>query len=99
MLEGRWIDRVGETPGGLIGAWFNVLICAGILLTLPTIMLLQLDLPWNLFAGAAALAVSSFLEFTFIRNLHTRLVYRVSAGDADESPDAEDKLQKESNDS
>jgi hypothetical protein len=71
-----WMERTGRTPGGVIGAWFNVVVCAGLVVALPVITVTQgHDLAHIAFAVFLT-AIAVTLEVVFIRNLRQQLASR-----------------------
>lgn len=71
-----WMERTGRTPGGVVGAWFNVVVCAGLVVALPVITLTRgLDLSHIAFAVVLT-AIAVTLEVVFIRNLRQQMERR-----------------------
>jgi len=72
----RWIDGLPDAPGGVIGAWINVILGAGLAVGLPIIAFTSAEAPANIFFAIAALALAGFLEATFVYKLRQQLARR-----------------------
>ncbi|WP_144712638.1 hypothetical protein [Curtobacterium pusillum] len=71
-----WMERSGRTPGGVVGAWFNVVVCAALVIALPTITLIRShDLTQIAFAVFLT-AIAVTLEVVFVRNLRQQIERR-----------------------
>jgi len=71
-----WMERTGRTPGGAVGAWFNVIVCAGLVVALPVITLARgLDLAHIGFAVFLT-AIAVTMEVVFVRNLRQQIARR-----------------------
>lgn len=86
---GRWIDRVGDNRGGLLGASINVIVGAGLGVFLPVVMFVQISPPVNIVASLGASVVVVFLEIVFVRKLRDRLANRRGHMATDESNDGD----------
>ncbi|WP_132049695.1 MULTISPECIES: hypothetical protein [unclassified Curtobacterium] len=75
-MADRWMDGVPDAPGGLVGAWINVIVCAALVIGLPIIVFTQAQAPANVLFAIAALALVGFLEATFIHKLRQQLARR-----------------------
>ncbi|MFJ4297731.1 hypothetical protein [Curtobacterium sp. NPDC089689] len=71
-----WMERTGRTPGGVIGAWFNVIVCAVLVVGLPIAALSRghgaLDIAFAVVLPVVALG----MEVLFVRNLRQQLARR-----------------------
>lgn len=67
------MDKVPDAPGGLIGAWVNVIFCGALVVGLPIIAFTSTDAPANVLFAIAALALAGFLETTFVYKLRQQL--------------------------
>ena len=86
LVPNRWMDGVPDAPGGLVGAWINVLVGAAFVVGLPIIVFNQAQAPANVLFAIAALALAGFLEATFIHKLRQQLArrrYRQGGEDVD----------------
>lgn len=70
------MQRTGRTPGGVIGAWWNVVVCAILVVALPLIALSYGKPPVNVIAAVVGLAIAASLEVVFVRNLRQQLARR-----------------------
>lgn len=70
------MDGVPDAPGGLVGAWINVIVGAAFVIGLPIIVFNQAQAPANVLFAIAALALAGFLEATFIHKLRQQLARR-----------------------
>ncbi|WP_156794835.1 hypothetical protein [Curtobacterium sp. BH-2-1-1] len=71
-----WMERTGRTPGGVVGAWFNVVVCAALVIGLPLSVLSRgHDLAHIVFAIVLT-AIAVTLEVLFVRNLRQQIERR-----------------------
>ncbi|ROP72685.1 hypothetical protein [Curtobacterium sp. PhB115] len=69
-------ERSGRSPGGVIGAMFNVVVCGVLVVALPIIALTSgHDLVHIAFA-IVGFAIAVGLEVVFVRNLRQQLARR-----------------------
>lgn len=54
------MDGVPDAPGGLVGAWMNVIVGAAFLVGLPIIVFNQAQAPANVLFAIAALTLAGF---------------------------------------
>ncbi|MEK6311341.1 MAG: hypothetical protein V4737_03680 [Curtobacterium sp.] len=71
-----WMERTGRTPGGVIGAWFNVVVCAVLVVALPIAALSRGQGAANIAFAVALTAVAVAMEVLFVRNLRQQLARR-----------------------
>jgi ABC-type uncharacterized transport system permease subunit len=62
-------DPTHEPPGGVLGAWFNVLVCTGIVVGAVVYMVSQGVKGPDVLIGAAVVIVGIGLDISFIRTL------------------------------
>ena len=72
-----WMERTGRTPGGVIGAWFNVVVCGALLVGVPIAVWTKADgdAAKVLFA-LGAVVVAGSMEVTFVRTLRQQIARR-----------------------
>lgn len=73
-----WMERTGRTPGGVVGAWFNVVVCAVLVVGLPIAALSRGQGAVNIAFAVVLTAVALGMEVLFVRNLHQQLAPRRS---------------------
>jgi hypothetical protein len=67
------MERTGRTPGGVVGAWFNVVVCAALVIALPTITLTRGHDLAHIGFAVFLTAIAVTLEAVFVRNLRQQL--------------------------
>ena len=69
VMTQRWAPGTGRTPGGVPGAWFNVVVCAIIGIGgLGVAATHGFRGEW-LFVGIALPLICVYMEFVFVRNV------------------------------
>ncbi|MBT2501069.1 hypothetical protein [Curtobacterium sp. ISL-83] len=71
-----WMQRTGRTPGGVMGAAFNVVVCGVLTVALPVISLTSGLDPAHIMFAAVGSAIAVGLEVVFIRTLRRQLASR-----------------------
>lgn len=71
-----WMQRTGRTPGGVIGAVFNVVVCGVLVVALPVIALTSGQDPAHIAFAVLGFAIAVGLEVVFVRNLRQQLARR-----------------------
>ncbi|MFJ4221753.1 hypothetical protein [Curtobacterium luteum] len=71
-----WMERTGRTPRGVIGAWFNVVVCAVLVVGLPIAALSRGQGAVNIALAVVLTAVAVAMEVLFVRNLRQQLARR-----------------------
>lgn len=56
-------------PGGVLGAWFNVIVCSGMLIAAPFVILRQELTGVDILIAVGFFAIGLCLEVVFIRAL------------------------------
>ncbi|MBF4582305.1 hypothetical protein ITJ54_06430 [Curtobacterium sp. VKM Ac-2865] len=69
----RWMDRVPDAPGGIVGAWFNVVFCGALVIGLPVIAFTSNEGVAAVLFAIGALLLTGFLEATFIHKLRSQI--------------------------
>ncbi|WJY01566.1 hypothetical protein [Curtobacterium sp. 458] len=71
-----WMERTGRTPGGVVGAWFNVVVCAVLVVGLPIAALSRGQGAVHIAFAVVLTAVALGMEVLFVRNLRQQLARR-----------------------
>ncbi len=71
-----WMQRTGRTPGGVIGAVFNVVVCGVLVVALPVIALTSGQDPANIAFAVLGFAIAVGLEVVFVRTLRQQIARR-----------------------
>lgn len=71
-----WMQRTGRTPGGVIGAVFNVVVCGVLVVALPVIALTSGQDPAHIAFAVLGFAIAVGLEVVFVRNLRQQIARR-----------------------
>jgi hypothetical protein len=79
MLQ-DFANQLPDPPGGVLGAWFNAIVCGALAIGLPIIMLTTTALPGGIFLAVAALAIMGLLETLFVTKLVILLRWRSPRG-------------------
>jgi len=69
-------ERADRSPGGVIGAVFNVVVCGIIVVALPIIALTSGHDAAHIAFAVAGFAIAVGLEVVFVRNLRRQLAGR-----------------------
>ncbi|MFZ7088887.1 hypothetical protein [Curtobacterium sp. RRHDQ10] len=72
----RWMQRTGRTPGGVIGAWWNVAICGVLIVAVPIVALHYGHPPVNVVGAVIGFAIAASMEVGFVHNLRQQLARR-----------------------
>lgn len=71
-----WMQRTGRTPGGVIGAVFNVVVCGVLVVALPVVALTSGHDAGHIAFAVAGFAIAAGLEVGFVRTLRNQLARR-----------------------
>jgi hypothetical protein len=71
-----WLQRTGRTPGGVVGAIFNVVVCGLLVVALPIIALTSGHDPAHIAFAVVGFGIAISLEVVFIRTLRQQLARR-----------------------
>jgi cyanate permease len=72
----RWVDRVPDAPGGVYGAWINVIMCGAIGVGGAVSIFTSVAQPAGTLFALAFLALGAFLEWVFIHKLRQEIAIR-----------------------
>lgn len=75
-MSERWVDKVPDPPGGVYGAWFNVLVCAGIGIAGAVSVFTTAAQPGATLFAIAFLGLGDFLEWVFLHKLRQEIAIR-----------------------
>ncbi|KQO61176.1 hypothetical protein ASF23_11775 [Curtobacterium sp. Leaf261] len=70
------MDRQGRTPGGVVGAWWNVVVCGVIAVGSLVSALTAGHGSERLFFGIGVFVITAALEVVFVRNLRQQMARR-----------------------
>jgi protein-S-isoprenylcysteine O-methyltransferase Ste14 len=68
-----WMQRTGRTPGGVIGAVLNVVVCGVIAVALPVMALTAGRDPGHIAFAVVGFVIAVGLEVVFVRILRNQL--------------------------